>query len=310
MPHRFICLAGILLAFLLSSGCVDSGGSGTAQPYSIDESSRLHFNSGRGNVAFNETDFPEPDSLVLDIRVDGAGGKKVFFNGTGGVAAGLLWVPDGGPSKKPALVYLPGALVAKEAGLGYARLLAPQGIAVLSLDQPGVGETGYKFNSPDEDFGAFQTGGLPSQYSYFHDAVLAYDYLAQRSDIDASRIMIAGESMGGRAAIIAAAVEPRFRGVLAVSTAGYGRPQVQDANATRFIRSMDPDNYLLALPPRRIAFIHSANDRVIPVADARRSFNLAGRPKSFSDVDCANHGYCREMDAVIVQRVLEILGGQ
>lgn len=298
MPFR-APLPILLFAFVLAAGCVDLGASSAKPVYSIDENNRIHFAADRGKVEFNET--------TIASNVPGASAEKVFFKGNAGWVSGLLWLPEKGQKEKPAVVYLPGALVGKEAGSGYARLLAPLGIAVFSLDQPGIGETAYKFNTSEEDFLAFERGGMTSQYNYFFDALRAFDYLSQRQDIDSNKIMVAGESMGGRAAIIAASVEPRFRGVLAVSAAGYGRPAAASSNATRFLRSIDPDNYLLSLPPRPIVFIHSANDSVVPIEDAKRSFSLAGRPKQFIEVGCPNHGYCSEMDAAIVSAAKEIL---
>ncbi len=299
MPFPRTKLFAALVFSILSFGCINSNEN--QKPfYSLDEGSRLHFDSDRGRPEFNESN---ADSTVL-----GASAKKVFFKGQAGWVSGILWLPEKGSQKKPAVIYLPGALVGKEAGAGYAKLLAPGGIAVFSLDQPGVGETAYEFNSSEEDFSAFESGGMTSQYNYFYDALRAFDYLSQRPDVDAGKIMAAGESMGGRAAIIAASLEPRFKGVLAVSTASYGRPTADDHNATRFLRSIDPDNYLLSLPPRPIRFIHSANDSVVSIEDARRSFALAGRPKDFIEVNCPNHGYCGQMDSVIVEGTRLILG--
>ncbi|MFH1107034.1 MAG: alpha/beta hydrolase [Candidatus Micrarchaeota archaeon] len=294
---NFPAIVFAVLVAVILSGCISET---PEKPfYSLDAQGRLSY-TGRAPVQANVT--------PIWSDVPGTSAFKVLFAGRNSTIAGLLWVPEAGDEKKPAFVFLPGAGVGKEVGKAYAGLLAPYGISVFSLDQRGFGESGGVIASMDDDFSVFQSGGEPSQYLYFHDALLAFDYLRSRPDVNPSSIVVAGESMGGRAALVAGGIEPGVRGVLGISTSGYGRPQMEDANASLFIRSVDPDSYVLAISPRQVAFIHSAQDRAVPIADARRSFNLAGQPKRLYEVNCTNHGYCSEMDAAIVESVRGMLG--
>ena len=74
--------------------------------------------------------------------------------------------------------------------------------------------------------------------------------LRSRPEIDPKRIIYAGESNGGRFAIMACALDTAARGVLAISTCGYGTDAaiasagVVDKNLVRFYRSIDPETYL------------------------------------------------------------------
>lgn len=75
--------------------------------------------------------------------------------------------------------------------------LARRGIATLSVDQPGTGES-------------LRLQGLPATHESERWASVCYDWLAARDDIDAARIGMAGISLGGYFTPRAMAFEPRF----------------------------------------------------------------------------------------------------
>jgi dipeptidyl aminopeptidase/acylaminoacyl peptidase len=80
---------------------------------------------------------------------------------------------------------------------GHWEELAARGISCLMLDQPGTGE-------------ALRLQGLPARIDTEAWAGAAVDYLETRNDVDATRIGIAGWSLGGYYAPRAAAFEKRF----------------------------------------------------------------------------------------------------
>ena len=114
------------------------------------------------------------------------------------------------------------------------------------------------------------------------------------------RLAILGESNGGRFAVLACALDPSLKGVIGISTAGYGTEEIDpalidDPEAYRFYRSIDPDTYLPTLPPAKFVLIHSFNDTVIPHEMALRTFALAKEPKAMYNVTEATHGYTASM---------------
>ncbi|MGV8176051.1 MAG: alpha/beta hydrolase [Methanothrix sp.] len=205
----------------------------------------------------------------------------------------------------PGIVLLPGASVTKEAEQGFARRLADLGYASITLDQRDLGRI-----DPQADLQVFLQGEEPAMHKMVYDALAAAEILRSLPEIDAERIVYAGESNGGRFAIIACALDKDARGVVAISTCGYGTASViasasgsVNEGAARFYLSIDPDSYLTKIAPRPLVMIHSKNDTIIPYSLAEQTYVLAAMPKSLHTVGCQTHGYCPEMDDAIAQEL-------
>ena len=205
----------------------------------------------------------------------------------------------------PGIVLLPGATVTKEREQGLAKYLADLGYATLTLDQRNLGAIDAK-----SDLQLFMEAKEPTEHKKVYDALAAAEILRAQPGIDPDRIIYAGESNGGRYAIIACALDAKARGVLAISTSGYGtdaavaKAGLTDKDTIRFYRSIDPETYLSKITPRPLAMIHSSNDPVIPYQLAEQTYMLASEPKSFDTVGCTKHGYCTDMKAYIEKRLL------
>jgi len=138
-----------------------------------------------------------------------------------------------------------------------------------------------------------------------YDALAAAEILRSRPEIDRKGIIYAGESNGGRFAIMACALDPLAMGVLAISTCGYGTDAaiasagVVDNNLVRFYRSIDPETYLNKIAPRPLVMIHSSNDTVIPYYLAEQTYARGMQPKRLHTVGCKVHGYCALMNEAI-----------
>lgn len=225
--------------------------------------------------------------------------KLLTFESKGETVRALLRIPaDSSPANSsgvPGLVLLPGAGVSKEKEQGLAAELSKLGYATLTLDQRNFGGI-----NPEGDLELFKAGLEPIEYKMVYDALKATDVLSVQPEIDPEKLAIIGESNGGRFAIIACALEPSLRGVLGISTAGYGTgeidpSQVKDPDVYRFYRSIDPETYLPGLPPARFVLLHSSNDTVIPHEMALGTLSLAGEPKVMHNVSEATHGYTASM---------------
>ena len=68
----------------------------------------------------------------------------------------------------------------------------------------------------------FMNGEELAEHKMVHDALAAAKVLRDQPGIDAERIVFAGESNGARFVIIACALDPEARGVIAISTCSYG----------------------------------------------------------------------------------------
>ncbi len=288
---------------LLLAGCTASTPPAQKQ-FTISSNGLLELPQDRGPVAATEALLERGDNYsVYKIAFTSADGARVY---------GLLDVPtaNGRPVQNaPAAVFMPGLGVAKEGGnMGVGKALAQAGFVVFVLDQRGVGETGGNQMPLEADYAAFATGNYSQQHLMVYDYLRAFDYLAARPEVDAGRVIFAGESHGGRVAIMAAGLEPRAKGVLAISTAGYDFVS-PPAGAQSYLASVNPDSYIGRLAPRGLLMMHSQNDRGVPIAQARRTFSHAGQPREFIEIPCEYHGYCTQIAGLVAQKAREIVSG-
>ena len=257
-------------------------------PWQVDKNSYLSYPLDRGNVMFNRQDYEKGESLLV---------SKVVYQSRGANIYGFLVLPASAEELLPGIILLPGAGVSKESELGLAKKIALLDATVLVIDQRGTGETNGYFPNLDEDFQSFVNAEEPVQHLMVYDALRAYDLLYSAPFVDPERIIIAGESLGGRIAVIAAAIDKNINGVLVISSAGFDFKDKGDLTKDAFIKSIDSDHYIGLIAPRKLVMMHSVNDTIIPLSSAAISFSKALEPKQFillNDTSC-NHGYCDSM---------------
>lgn len=192
------------------------------------------------------------------------------------------------------VIVLPGAAGTKESRRHYAEILLEMGHGAFIIDQRGIGETDGYFPSLNEDFEAFVNKKQVYQFLMASDVVRAVDFLNNLKDV--RNIAVLGESMGGRNAIISAALDKRIKSAIIISSAGYSG-RFRDEETNTFLDFIDPNSYIDHISPRRILMLHAVNDLVIPISDAKYTFSLANEPKrfvDFSEKECT-HGYCKQM---------------
>jgi 2,6-dihydroxypseudooxynicotine hydrolase len=122
--------------------------------------------------------------------------------GDGTLAANLR--RPGGGERPPLVVLIPGLDSTKEEFFHWENSFLARGMATLSMDGPGQGETGFT---------------LPIRHDYEVAVTAMLDALGRRTDLglDLDRVGAAGVSLGGYYAPRAAAFEPRIRAVAAIS---------------------------------------------------------------------------------------------
>lgn len=107
-----------------------------------------------------------------------------------------------GTEPAPLVVLIPGLDSTKEEFYSWESVFLSRGMATLSLDGPGQGETGFTLD-------------IRPDYEVAVAAVL--DAVSRRSELDLGRIAAAGVSLGGYYAARSAAFEPRLKAVAGVS---------------------------------------------------------------------------------------------
>jgi hypothetical protein len=144
------------------------------------------------------------------------------------------------------------------------------------------------------------------------DVTAAVGCLAGCAAVDPGRIAVVGHSLGGWAAIVTAAAEPRLR-VVAVygAAARLGAaltlsPAQVELEFTRFLATtpaefaaqrdevaerMSALDAVAAISPRPLLIVHGTEDRWIPAEDARELRDRAGPGCRYVEVDGANHAF-------------------
>ena len=287
-----------IIAVILLSGCVTKPRQ--AQEWAVTSEGMLKYPKCT----------PEYQLITLETT-DNYTLYGVTFTSRGTEISGLMRMPVAPtPHGKdvPGVVLLPGATVPKEGEQGLAKYLCSLGYASIAIDQRNLGVVNIQ-----GDLQMFLNGEEPTEHKMVHDALAAAEVLRAQPGIDAERIVYAGESNGARFAIIACALDPEARGVIAISTCGYGiedaiaSGRLNDPEEIQFYRSIDPDTYLDKIPPRKFVMIHSLNDTVIHYENALRTYAKASEPKELHTVGTATHGYCKEMDAFIKTELEKML---
>ncbi|MEE9594526.1 MAG: alpha/beta hydrolase [Candidatus Hydrothermarchaeales archaeon] len=280
---------GILLGLLALMGLILMP-KANPEEWKVSPDGLLEYPAKRSRIDCQRTPLEDGDDYTLD---------KVIFESKGLTVYGLLRIPKG-VKNPPGMVLLPGAQVTKEGQQALAKSMQKLGYASLSLDQRGHGETGGYVASMEEDFRSFIGDVEPVQHKMVYDALRAVDCMGTFDELDHKRIYIGGESMGGRFAIIAGGIDKSIAGVLAISTSGYRLPSGLPSDQLRFFTSIDPNSYISKISPRKLVMIHSKNDSVVPIDDARITFEKAHEPKAFYTIKVGtHHGYHPDMDEYI-----------
>jgi 2,6-dihydroxypseudooxynicotine hydrolase len=134
----------------------------------------------------------DPGAERIEAAIDG-----------GRVVANLRRPPGTGRAGPvPLVVLIPGLDSTKEEFWHWESVFLERGMATLSLDGPGQGETGLTID-------------IRPDYEVAVSAIL--DALAHRPDLDQDRIGAAGVSLGGHYVVRAAAFEPRIRALAGIS---------------------------------------------------------------------------------------------
>jgi dienelactone hydrolase len=133
------------------------------------------------------------------IEYSGENCERLEIPYQGSVIPALFTRAEGVDGPSPCVIYTNGLDSCKEllfwSWLPHA--LARRGISTLCIDQPGSGE-------------ALRLHNLHATPFTEEWATPCFDYLAERPDIDSTKIGITGISLGGHFAARAAAYEPRF----------------------------------------------------------------------------------------------------
>jgi uncharacterized protein len=160
--------------------------------------------------------------------------------------------------------------------------------------------------------GCWGSGGRYDLRTVPADVTAAVDHLSAGAypSVDPQRLAVVGHSLGGWAAILAAARDPRLRGVAVCGAAvDLGaldwRPAEIEREFTRFLAvtlpdfriqqeeaaRLDPLAAVAAIAPRPLLVVHGTADRWVPVEHARQLVERAHQPFRYAEIDGAGHDF-------------------
>jgi dienelactone hydrolase len=242
-------------------------------------------------------------SLPLNATVEKIGEEetfvvyKVYYDSVNRVRVpALLVVPKVGKPPYPCIVFLHGYGGRKEGAILLARVAAPRGYAVFSIDAVLHGERmvpGKQLYSPD--FEETVRGFIQTVI----DMRRGLDFLETLDFIDRERIGYAGGSMGGIIGAIFIGVEPRVKAaVLAVGGGNMSlmvresehpavppiRERVRELGMSweelqRIVEPIEPLNFIWRFSPRPLQLHCGRYDRIVPAEAQRQLAERAGEPK-------------------------------
>jgi len=237
-----------------------------------------------------------------------------FQNDRGETLAGRLHLPAGRPRAHALFAHCFTCSKDLNAVVRIARALAAEGIATLRFDFTGLGESDGEFAETTV------TGNV-------RDLVAAADYL--RAQHGPPRILI-GHSLGGAATLLAA---PQVDDAVAVATIGTpctpahvrhlltedlavlerdgeaeveigGRPFRLKKSFLDDLEAHHGDGHPVGRLGKALLLLHSPQDRIVGVDNARTIYDAARHPKSFISLDGADHLLTHRPDSDYVGRVL------
>jgi len=176
---------------------------------------------------------PSPPTAVSlgSSQIEGLQVEKLALYSEDDIYLPCLFFKPRGKEKFP-VVILADSKGKTSDGAELARSLAAAGYGVFAVDLRGMGETAITQRSDRDKQGGFeaQTLGVEAGVAYdglklgrsifamrVHDLLQVTAYLSARNEIDSGKIALLGRSSCGHAALYAAAVDQRIKGVLADS---------------------------------------------------------------------------------------------
>jgi fermentation-respiration switch protein FrsA (DUF1100 family) len=257
----------------------------------------------RGELVHAELDASVPRGRYVTQRIR-------LASSAGVLARGILTRPTNDTGCFPAALLEDG----REENSGVSRRLPADfgDIVVLSLDYPD--EIPYTIRLRD----AALHGGPLERASRRVPAIfsLGAAYLAQRDDVDSTRIALAATSFAVPFAAIAAAMDERFRNVVFVYGAG-DLPSVLAANlrdvpeamrrpaaalAMQPFAALAPERFVDRIAPRPLVMVNGVDDPQMPVEAVRRLYDAAREPKSLVWL---RTGHLMPTDSLLIRALID-----
>ena len=230
--------------------------------------------------------FYHPDDRLYRVPNDPY--QEVAFKSEDGTRLTGWFVPAVGPPQGT-VIHFHGNAANISNHYGFVGWLPKAGFNVFTFDYRGYGDS----------------DGSPSRQGIFEDSVAALRYVSERDDVDPTRLIALGQSLGGANAVTAAAATPDvvLKGMVVDSSFYSYRSIARDKIGLipilgwfkwplSFVTATNghsPGHAIKNLSPTPVLIIHGTHDRVIPYDHGRRLYESAGEPKEIWTVNEGHH---------------------
>lgn len=202
------------------------------------------------------------------------GAEEVSLPTEDGLELGAWFVP--GEEDATAVLVFNGNAGNRSLRAELAEALAIHGLSVLLFDYRGFGGN----------------AGSPSESGLETDARAARDYLASRPEVDPTRIVYFGESLGAAVALELSTEHPPAALVLRspfTSLTDVGRVHYPFLPVALLLRDRYPSIELIEEVEAPILVVAGERDRIVPPIQSRRLYEAASEPKRLVVIEGADH---------------------
>lgn len=213
------------------------------------------------HILFPRSQIKPPQGIVKDI----SGLEKIWLDTSYGKVEAWFLPPAPGHGSKsaPAVIFAHGNAELIDFWPEELMEFTPLGIGVLLVEYPGYG----------------RSEGKPSQRNITEAFVAAYDTLIARKDVDPSRIILFGRSLGG-GAVCALAAERPSAALILQSTFTSVASCASDFFVPRFLVLDRFDNLaVVGSYSGPVLLIHGRNDKLIPYEHGLALYRVSQRGK-------------------------------
>jgi hypothetical protein len=233
--------------------------------------------------------FYYPDRTVYATPADqGLRFEEVIFPSRDGTELSGWFIPAVGKAQGT-ILHLHGNAENMTSHFGFVDWLPAAGFNLFVFDYRGYGKS----------------AGRPHRVGVYEDSCAALAYLRSRSDIDPTRLLILGQSLGGALALVVAGDGERqgVRAVVAESSFYSYRSIVRDSIGRipllSFFKTplahvlidddLSPADYVGRIAPIPLLLIHGTEDEIIPFRHAELLWERAGEPKALWRIEGGHH---------------------
>ena len=170
--------------------------------------------------------------------------------------------------------------------LGFVTWLAEASYNVFLYDYRGFGKS----------------GGTVDRRGMIDDVKAAFTYARKRPDIDPTRLISFGHSLGGAQSVTALGETP-VKGLRAIVIDGafasyqaMARIVGGQLGASLVTDELAPKDFVEKLAPVPLLVVHGDADEVVPFSQGRQLFEAAAQPKTLFEVKTGRHGNALSRD--------------